>query len=82
MVPGDDGSRFRMPSVMRFRNTKAAATKTPNVTRAFSRMPMMLSPATAQMMPRTRRRSAPAPSATNAVPLMTALTVEMHAVRM
>ena len=67
---------------MRFTKTKAAATKMPNVTRAFSRMPMMLSPAMAQMMPSTRSRSAPGPSSTNAVPLMTALTVEMHAVRM
>ena len=53
-----------------------------DVTRAFSRMPTMLRPATPQMIPMIRTRSAPGPIATNAVPLITALTDEMQAVRM
>jgi hypothetical protein len=42
----------------------------------------MLSPATPQMIASTRIAWAAAPIGTNAVPLMTALTVEMQAVRM
>jgi hypothetical protein len=56
--------------------------KMPKVTRAFSRMPMMFSHATPQMIAITRMRSNPGPMSTNTVPLITALTVEMHAVRM
>ena len=53
-----------------------------NVTRAFSRMPRMFNPATPQMIARMSAYSMPADSGRNAVPLITALTVEMHAVRM
>ena len=81
-IPGLAGSMWRMPSAIRFRNTKAAATKMPKVTRAFSRIPRMLRPATAQMTARTTVRSVSAPRGRNAVPLITALTVEMQAVRM
>ncbi len=56
--------------------------KMPNVTRAFSRMPRMLSPATAQMIASISAYSPRALIGRKAVPLMTALTVEMHAVRM
>src|SRR5579883_687769 len=82
MTAGWRGSRWRKPRAIRFTNTKHAATKMPKVTRAFSRMPRMLSPATAQITPRITPRSSSGPSGTNAVPLITALTVEMHAVRM
>jgi hypothetical protein len=43
---------------------------------------MMFRPATAQMTPRVRARSPAGPTDRNAVPLITALTAEMHAVRM
>ena len=82
MMAGLRGSRWMKPSAIRFTNTKLAAMKIEKVTRAFSRMPMMLSTATPQMMPRISAYSVPADRGRKAVPLMTALTVEMHAVRM
>src|SRR5262245_39665796 len=82
MMPGLCGDACMMPSVMRFMSTTAATTKMPNVTRAFSRMPRMLRSAIAQMIVRMTVWYVVGPRRRNAVPLVTALTVEMHAVRM
>src|SRR5262245_38608990 len=72
----------RNPSAIRFRITIVATMKMPKVTRAFSRMPRMLRPATPQMTARMTACDVPGPRAMNAVPFTTALTVEMQAVRM
>src|SRR6266850_3837173 len=86
IIRGLSGDMLMKPSAIRFRSTIAATMKIPNVTRAFSRMPMMLSPAIAQMMARMTVCSVPDPSGsalpTAELPLITALTVEMQAVRM
>ena len=82
MTDGACGSMWMNPSTIRFTNTNAAATKMKKVTRAFSRIPRMLRKATPQMIARMSAYSVPADSGRNAVPLMTALTVEMQAVRM
>jgi len=82
MIRALPDSRCRKPSAIRFTSTKAATMKMPNVTRAFSRMPRMLRPAIAQMTPRMSPYWVTGPTVRNAVPLITALTVEMHAVRM
>jgi hypothetical protein len=81
-ISGLCGWMLSRPSVIRLRMTTAATTKMPNVTRAFSRMPRMFSPATPQITPRIRTCPPFAPAARKAVPLMTALTAEMQAVRM
>ena len=82
MTPGLSGEMWRSPSAIRFMSTRLATRKIPKVTRAFSRMPRMLRPAIPQMTPRMSPYSAMCPSGRKAVPLITALTVEMHAVRM
>jgi len=82
IVPVLPGARWMKPSAIRFRKTTAVAMKMPKVTRAFSRMPRMFSPATAQIAPRMSAYCTADPIGRNAVPLYTALTVEMQAVRM
>src|SRR5438552_11929461 len=82
IASGLPGAMCSRPSAIRLSSTMAATMKMPKVTRAFSRMPRMLSPATAQMMARMTPWYSAGPSGRNAVPLITALTVEMQAVRM
>ncbi len=82
ITSGLPGAMCSKPSAIRLSSTNAATMKIPKVTRAFSRMPRMLSPATAQMIARMSPCWVAGPRGRNAVPLITALTVEMQAVRM
>ena len=66
---------------MRLSMTKAAAIKIRKVNRAFSRIPKIFKPATAQMMPSTATIKAGLESGKKEVALDTALTAEMQAVR-
>ncbi len=62
--------------------TKAAAMKIRKVKRAFSRMPRMFKPATAQMIASTVTTKTVPEMGKKEVALDTALTAEMQAVRM
>ena len=67
---------------MRLSMMKAAATKIRKVNRAFSRIPMMFKPATAQMMAIMEINVVSGERVKKEVVLATALTAEMQAVRM
>ncbi len=72
---------MRIPETMRFRITKAAATKIRKVNRAFSRIPKIFRPATLQMMNSTATIKAGLETGKKEAALDTALTAEMQAVR-
>ncbi len=67
---------------MRLSMMKAAAIKIRKVNRAFSRIPRMFKPATAQMMASTEINVVERGEGKKEVALDTALTAEMQAVRM
>ena len=68
--------------MIRVTKIRAAKMKMAKVTRAFSLMPRILSPATTQMVSKTRMMIMWWGRWKNEVALRTALTAEMQAVRM
>ena len=77
------GVHVKSPETMRLKIIKAAAIKIMKVNRAFSRIPRIFKPATAQIMARTgHHHQWVRISGKKEVALDTALTAEMQAVRM
>ncbi len=73
---------FKIPEAIRLTMIKAAPIKIINVKRAFSLIPNIFRPATAQIMVKTRTIEVKGARGKKEVALFTALTAEIQAVRM